>query len=232
MIQTNVIHGAFQAGVEQLMFLGSSCIYPRNAEQPIKENALLTGRLEKTNEPYAIAKIAGLKLCESFVRQYGVDYRCLMPANLYGPGDNYHPDNSHVIPALIARFHKAKISGEPNVAIWGSGTPKREFVYVDDLAEASVHVMEIPRGSFWSERDTMCSHVNVGSGSELSISNLAQTISSVVEYDGGIIFDESKPDGTPRKIMSNDQIRMLGWRPRVSLEDGIRLAYGCYLRSL
>jgi GDP-L-fucose synthase len=229
MIEANVIHQAYRAGVKRLLFLGSSCIYPRMAPQPMREDALLTGTLESTNEPYAVAKIAGIKLCESYNRQYGTDYRSVMPTNLYGPGDNYHPENSHVIPALIRRFHEAKESGAPTVAIWGSGTPKREFLYVDDMAEASVHVLELDHATYEKHTQPMLSHINVGSGEDLTIADLARLIGKVVGYRGEIAFDPSKPDGTPRKLMDVSRLRELGWRPRVGLEDGLALAYRDFL---
>jgi GDP-L-fucose synthase len=229
MIEANVIHEAYRAGVKRLLFLGSSCIYPRMAPQPMREDALLTGTLESTNEPYAIAKIAGIKLCESYNRQYGTDYRSVMPTNLYGPGDNYHPENSHVIPALIRRFHEAKESNAPTVMIWGSGTPKREFLYVDDMAEASVHVMELDRATYAKHTQPMLSHINVGTGEDLTIAELARLIGRVVGYRGDIAFDPTKPDGTPRKLMDVGRLRSLGWRPRVGLEEGLALAYRDFL---
>lgn len=232
MIQANVIEAAFRHGVHQLLFLGSSCIYPRLASQPITEDALLTGPLEPTNEPYAIAKIAGLKLCESYNRQHGVDYRSVMPTNLYGPGDNYHPENSHVIPALIRRFHEAKVEGRPEVAIWGTGTPRREFLYVDDMAAASVHVMQLEPAVYRAHTSEMLSHINVGFGSDVTIAELAQTVATAVGYEGSITFDTSKPDGTPRKWMSSDRLHALGWHPTVSLADGLRLAYQDFLNSI
>jgi len=231
MIQANVIEAAFRHGVHQLLFLGSSCIYPRLAPQPITEDALLTGPLEPTNEPYAIAKIAGIKLCESYNRQHGVDYRSVMPTNLYGPGDNYHPENSHVIPALIRRFHEAKVEGRPEVAIWGTGTPRREFLYVDDMAAASVHVMQLDPAVYRAHTSEMLSHINVGFGSDVTIAELAQTVATAVGYEGSITFDTSKPDGTPRKWMSSDRLHALGWRPTVSLAEGLRLAYQDFLHS-
>lgn len=231
MIQANMIEAAFRHGVHQLLFLGSSCIYPRLAPQPITEDALLTGPLEPTNEPYAIAKIAGIKLCESYNRQHGVDYRSVMPTNLYGPGDNYHPENSHVIPALIRRFHEAKVDGRPEVAIWGTGTPRREFLYVDDMAAASVHVMQLDPTVYRAHTSQMLSHINVGFGSDVTIAELAQTVATAVGYDGSITFDTSKPDGTPRKWMSSDRLHALGWRPTVSLAEGLRLAYQDFLHS-
>jgi GDP-L-fucose synthase len=235
MMQANVIDAAFHNSVQKLLFLGSSCIYPKLASQPMREDALLTGTLESTNEPYAIAKIAGIKLCESYNRQYGqshgVDYRSVMPTNLYGPGDNYHPENSHVIPALIRRFHEAKVKHLPGVAIWGTGTPRREFLYVDDMAAASVHVMQLAPAVFRAHASEMLSHINVGFGVDVTIAELAQTVSAVVGYNGSITFDNSKPDGTPRKLMSNDRLHALGWRPSVSLAEGLRLAYQDFLHS-
>jgi len=231
MIQANVIEAAFRHGVHKLLFLGSSCIYPRLAPQPITEDALLTGQLEPTNEPYAIAKIAGIKLCESYNRQHGVDYRSVMPTNLYGPGDNYHPENSHVIPALIRRFHEAKVEGKPEVAIWGTGTPRREFLYVDDMAAASVHVMQLDPAVYRAHTTEMLSHINVGFGSDVTIAELAHTVAAAVGYEGRITFDTSKPDGTPRKWMNSDRLYALGWRPTVSLADGLRLAYQDFLHS-
>ena len=235
MMQANVIDAAFQNGVKKLLFLGSSCIYPRQAPQPMAEDALLTGPLEPTNEPYAIAKIAGIKLCESFNRQYGashgVDYRSVMPTNLYGPGDNYHPQNSHVIPALIRRFHEAKVSQAPNVTIWGSGTPCREFLYVDDMAAASVHVMTLPKATYDQHTSPMQSHINVGYGSDITIAELAQTVGQVVGYQGQIDFDSTKPDGAPRKLMDSSRLNALGWQAKVSLQEGLALAYHDFLKN-
>lgn len=229
MMEANVVHQAFQAGVKKLLFLGSSCIYPKMAPQPMAEDILLTGKLEATNEPYAIAKIAGIKLCESYNRQYGqshgVDYRSVMPTNLYGPGDNYHPENSHVIPALIRRFHEAKESNAPEVVIWGTGTPMREFLYVDDMAAASVFVMELDRQIYDQYTEPMQSHINVGFGSDVSIKALAQVISSVVGYKGLIVFDPSKPDGTPRKLMDSSRLMAMGHRPKISLDVGLKNVY-------
>ncbi|VVE84392.1 GDP-L-fucose synthase [Pandoraea sputorum] len=234
MIEANVIHEAFKAGVKQLLLLGSSCIYPKLAPQPMTESALLTGTLEPTNEPYAIAKIAGIKLCESYNRQYnashGVDYRSVMPTNLYGPGDNYHPENSHVIPAMLRRFHEARENNAPSVAIWGTGTPRREFLYVDDMASASVHVMNLDRATYGLHTSPMQSHLNVGWGDDLTIAALAQAVSDVVGYRGEIVYDTSKPDGTPRKLMDSARLTSLGWRPKVSLADGLRLAYDDFVR--
>ena len=225
MVQANVIDAAFRNGVQKLLFLGSSCIYPRLAPQPMSEDALLTGTLEPTNEPYAIAKIAGIKLCESYNRQYGVDYRSVMPTNLYGPGDNYHQENSHVIPGLIRRFHEAKISGAPNVTIWGTGSPRREFLYVDDMASASVYVMQLPKAKYEQYTQPMQSHINVGSGSDVTIAELAQAIAQTVGYTGQIEFDATKPDGTPRKWMDSKRLNDLGWQAQVSLLEGLKLAY-------
>jgi GDP-L-fucose synthase len=229
MVQCNVIQAAFEHNVNKLLFLGSSCIYPRLSEQPMQEAALLTGALEPTNEPYAVAKIAGIKLCESYNRQYGashgIDYRSVMPTNLYGPGDNYHPENSHVIPALLRRFHEAKVRKTPEVSIWGSGSPRREFLYVDDLAAACVHVMNLDASVLAKQTSPMCSHVNVGFGDDITIAELAKEVARVVEYEGAIVFDHTKPDGAPRKLLDSDLVRRLGWAPTVSLEDGLRRAY-------
>ena len=225
MVQANVIDAAFRNGVQKLLFLGSSCIYPRLAPQPMSEDALLTGTLEPTNEPYAIAKIAGIKLCESYNRQYAVDYRSVMPTNLYGPGDNYHQENSHVIPGLIRRFHEAKISCAPNVTIWGTGSPRREFLYVDDMASASVYVMQLPKAKYEQYTQPMQSHINVGSGSDVTIAELAQAIAQTVGYTGQIEFDATKPDGTPRKWMDSKRLNDLGWQAQVSLLEGLKLAY-------
>jgi GDP-L-fucose synthase len=233
MMQANVIDAAFKNGVKKLLFLGSSCIYPKLAPQPMREDALLTGTLESTNEPYAIAKIAGIKLCESYNRQYGasrgVDYRSVMPTNLYGPGDNYHSENSHVIPALIRRFHEAKSAHAPSVAIWGTGTPKREFLYVDDMAAASVHVMNLPKPIYDQHTSPMLSHINVGYGTDVSIAEAAQSIAQVVGYKGAVTFDTSKPDGTPRKWMDSSRLNSLGWRAQVPLLQGLTQAYQDFL---
>ncbi len=235
MIETNVIDTAFRSGVKKLLFLGSSCIYPKIAEQPMREDALLTGPLEPTNEPYSIAKIAGIKLCESYNRQYGeshgVDYRSVMPTNLYGPGDNYHPENSHVIPALIRRVHGAKIKNAPSVSIWGTGTPRREFLYVDDMARACVHVMNLDKANYDQHTEPMCSHINVGTGTDLTIKELAETIRDVISYSGQLTFDTSKPDGTPRKLMDSNRLRQLGWKPNVMLTEGLIRAYHDFCRS-
>ncbi|SEA34090.1 GDP-L-fucose synthase [Variovorax sp. YR216] len=225
MVEANVVHESWRTGVAKLLFLGSSCIYPRLAAQPMSEDVLLTGKLEPTNEPYAIAKIAGIKLCESYNRQYGCDYRSVMPTNLYGPGDNYHPENSHVLPAMIRRFHEAKMSDAPSVVIWGTGTPKREFLYVDDLASACVHIMDLPREVYAAHTEVMSSHINIGSGEDQSIAELAQLVSDVVGYQGLIQYDTSKPDGTPRKLLDISRIRQLGWMPRVPLREGVAKAY-------
>ena len=235
MIQANVVQAAFSVGVKKLLFLGSSCIYPKLTAQPMREDALLTGTLEPTNEPYAIAKIAGIKLCESYNRQYGashgVDYRSVMPTNLYGPGDNYHPENSHVIPALIRRFHEAKLAGANSVAIWGSGTPKREFLYVDDMAAACVHVMNLPTAVYAQHTEPMLSHINVGCGYDVTIAQVAQTIAQVVGFTGQLTFDASKPDGAPRKWMDSSRLNSLGWQAQVGLEQGLALAYQDFLKN-
>ncbi len=225
MLQANVIHAANMHGVQKLLFLGSSCIYPRLAPQPMREDALLTGSLEPTNEPYAVAKIAGIKLCESFNRQYGRDYRSVMPTNLYGPGDNYHPENSHVIPALLRRFHEAKLANTPEVAIWGSGAPRREFLYVDDMAAASVFVMNLDSAVYKACVKPQLSHINVGYGTDVTIAELAQIVAKVVGYKGRITYDASKPDGAPRKLMDSGRLHALGWRAKVSLEDGLKKVY-------
>jgi GDP-L-fucose synthase len=229
MIQNNVIHQAFLNRVKKLLFLGSSCIYPKLAPQPMSEDALLTGKLEPTNEPYAIAKIAGIKMCESYNRQYGtsheVDYRSVMPTNLYGPGDNYHPENSHVIPALIRRFHEAKVGNIPEVVIWGTGTPRREFLYVDDMAAASVFVMQLDKAAYQSETDPIQGHINVGYGSDVTIAQLAHAVAQAVGYQGKINFDSTKPDGAPRKWMDSALLRNYGWVPKINLEDGLKIAY-------
>jgi GDP-L-fucose synthase len=258
MIEANVIHEAYRAGVKKLLFLGSSCIYPRMVPQPMHEDALLTGTLEPTNEPYAIAKIAGIKLCESYNRQYGTDYRSVMPTNLYGIGDNYHPENSHVIPALIRRFHEAKLAMESNsvlssqfpvpsshsalstqhsalnahsVSIWGTGTPRREFLNVDDMAAASVHVMNLDKAVYDEHTQPMLSHINVGIGEDVTIKELAETIAEVTGFDGSIEFDTSKPDGTPRKLMDSTRLRSLGWEPKIDLKEGLKAAYEDFLEN-
>jgi GDP-L-fucose synthase len=225
MMQANVIHAAHAHGVQKLLFLGSSCIYPKLAPQPMAEEALLTGPLEPTNEPYALAKIAGIKLCESYNRQYGRDYRSVMPTNLYGPGDNYHPENSHVIPALLRRFHEARTTNAPEVAIWGTGTPRREFLYVDDMAAASVFVMDLEPQAYAAQVRPQLSHINVGYGADVTIAELAATVARVTGYQGRISFDASKPDGAPRKLMDSTRLNAMGWRPQVDLEEGLRRAY-------
>ncbi len=225
MLQANVIQAAHANGVQKLLFLGSSCIYPKMAPQPMAEDALLTGTLEPTNEPYAVAKIAGIKLCESYNRQYGRDYRSVMPTNLYGPGDNYHPENSHVIPALLRRFHEAKMANAPEVVIWGTGTPRREFLFVDDMAAASVFVMDLPSNVYQSQVHAQLSHLNVGYGDDVTIAELSQTVARVVGYQGRLAFDSSKPDGAPRKLMDSSLLFKLGWRPKVALNDGLLSAY-------
>lgn len=235
MMQANVIDAAFRYGVQKLLFLGSSCIYPKLAPQPMREDALLTGTLEATNEPYAIAKIAGIKLCESYNRQYGqshgVDYRSVMPTNLYGPGDNYHPENSHVIPALIRRFHEAKISQAPSVTIWGTGTPRREFLYVDDMAAACVHVMNLDKPIYDQHTQPMLSHINVGCGEDLTILEVARAVARTVGYTGQIHTDPAKPDGTPRKLMDSSRLNALGWQAQVGLEAGLKAAYEDFLTN-
>lgn len=232
MIESNIIHSAHVTGVQKLLFLGSSCIYPKNADQPMSESALLTGVLEATNEPYAIAKIAGIKLCESYNRQYGRDYRSVMPTNLYGVNDNFHPENSHVIPALLRRFHEAKVSGDEEVIVWGTGTPMREFLYVDDMAAASVHVMELDPIIYASMTEPMLSHINVGTGIDCTIREMAETIARVVGFTGQITFDSTKPDGTPRKLMNVNRLKELGWEYRYELEAGLKLTYAWYLDNL
>ncbi len=235
MIEANVIDAAFRSGVKKLLFLGSSCIYPKLAPQPMPEDALLTGTLEPTNEPYAIAKIAGIKLCESYNRQYGeshgVDYRSVMPTNLYGPGDSYHPENSHVIPALIRRFHEARVSKAPSVIIWGTGSPRREFLYVEDMAEASVHVMNLDKAIYDAHTQPMLSHINVGAGRDLTIAELAEIIGRVVGYGGLVEFDQGKPDGSPRKFMDSSRLNSLGWHAKVKLKDGLVQTYEDFLSS-
>ena len=229
MIEANVIQAAHAAGVQRLLFLGSSCIYPRMAPQPMREDALLTGTLESTNEPYAIAKIAGIKLCESYNRQHGRDYRSVMPTNLYGPGDNFHPENSHVIPALLRRFHEAVQSNAAEVVIWGSGTPMREFLHVDDMAAASVHVLQLPVEQYRAHTQPMLSHINVGTGVDCTIRELAETIARVTGFQGRLGFDASKPDGTPRKLLDVSRLKALGWQATIGLEDGLRDAYAWFL---
>ena len=229
MIEANVIHAAHLSNIQKLLFLGSSCIYPKLASQPMKEDALLTGVLEATNEPYAIAKIAGIKICESYNRQYGRDYRSVMPTNLYGPFDNYHPENSHVIPALLRRFHEAMKEGASEVVIWGSGAPMREFLYVDDMASASVHVMNLSVDAYQKNTAPMLSHINVGSGTDCTIRELAETVSRVTGFKGKLVFDATKPDGTKRKLMDVSRLKSLGWEATTSLEDGLRLAYDWFI---
>ena len=229
MIEANVIHQAFAAGVTRLLQLGSSCIYPRAVPQPMREDALLTGVLEPTNEPYAIAKIAGIKLCESYNRQHGVDYRSVMPTNLYGPGDNFHPENSHVLPALIRRFHEAAHDGREEVTIWGTGTPRREFLHVDDMAEASLFVLDLDKATYEANTQPMLSHINVGTGEDISILELAQIVAKIIGYEGRIVTDPSKPDGTMRKLMDVSRLADMGWRASIDLEDGIARTYRWFL---
>ncbi len=229
MIECNVIHQAHQAGVQKLLQLGSSCIYPRMAAQPMAEDALLTGTLEPTNEPYAIAKIAGIKLCESYNRQHGTDYRSVMPTNLYGPGDNFHPENSHVLPALIRRFHAAAQEGAEEVVIWGTGTPMREFLHVDDMAQASLFVMDLDKDTYDRETDPMLSHINVGTGTDVSIADLARMVAEVTGFRGRLGFDTSKPDGTPKKLMDVSRLARLGWSASIPLEQGLRETYAWFL---
>jgi GDP-L-fucose synthase len=235
MVQANVIDAAFRHRVKKFLFLGSSCIYPKLAPQPMREDTLLTGTLEPTNEPYAIAKIAGIKLCESYNRQYGfshgVDYRSVMPTNLYGPGDNYHPENSHIIPALIRRFHEAKVNNAPSIAIWGTGTPKREFLYVDDMAAACVHVMNLDKSIYQQHTQPMLSHINVGSGHDVTIREVAEAIAKTVGYVGDITFDANKPDGASRKLMDSSRLNALGWQAQVKLETGLNAVYWDFLKN-
>ena len=231
MIEANLVHAAHAHGVQRLLFLGSSCIYPKLAEQPMREEALLTGVLEPTNEPYAIAKIAGIKLCESYNRQYGRDFRSVMPTNLYGPGDNYHPENSHVIPALLRRFHEAVQRGDREVVIWGSGTPRREFLHVDDMAAACVHVMELDEAVLRDHTRPMLSHINVGTGEDCTIRELAETVARVTGFAGRLVFDTDKPDGAPRKLLDVSRLAALGWRPQIGLEEGLRDAYAWYVEN-
>lgn len=231
MIEANLIDSAYRHGITKLLFLGSSCIYPRDARQPISESALLTGSLEPTNEPYAIAKIAGIKLCESYNRQYATDFRSLMPANLYGPGDNFHPDNSHVIPALMRRFHQAHLEGAEEVTVWGSGEPRREFLHVDDLASAAIHIMNLPAEEFWQNVNSRCSHLNVGIGSDISIRELAETLKEVVGLRARIRFDRSKPDGVARKLLDVQKLSELGWSASIGLRDGLADAYEWFRKS-
>jgi GDP-L-fucose synthase len=229
MLQANVIHAAHVQGVKKLLFLGSSCIYPRMAPQPMAEDALLTGPLEPTNEPYAIAKIAGIKLCESYNRQYGRDYRSVMPTNLYGPGDNYHPENSHVIPALIRRFHEAKVKAAAQVVIWGTGTPRREFLFVDDMAAGSVYVMNLSSQDYAAHVQPQLSHINVGFGSDVTIAELAEAVARAIGYGGRIVFDAGKPDGAPRKLMDSSRLNAMGWSATVPLEEGLSIGYRDFL---
>ena len=232
-IQSNVIQAAFKAGVNKLLFLGSSCIYPQLAKQPMREDCLLTNTLEPTNEPYAIAKIAGIKMCESYNRQYGVNYRCVMPTNLYGDNDNFHPQNSHVIPAMMRRFHEAKLDALDKVVVWGSGKPMREFLYVDDMATACIHVMNLPHAQFVAAvPNPMCSHINVGTGRDVTIAELSSMMAKVVGFEGNIEFDTSKPDGTPRKLMDVSRLGSLGWQYSVELEKGLGMTYEWFLRNL
>ncbi|WP_299200239.1 GDP-L-fucose synthase [uncultured Amphritea sp.] len=229
-IQNNVIHSAYQSGVKKLLFLGSSCIYPKLAEQPMQESALLTGILESTNEPYAIAKIAGIKMCESYNRQYGVDYRSVMPTNLYGENDNFHPENSHVIPALMRRFHEAKLANDAEVVVWGTGTPMREFLHVDDMAAASVFVMNADVETYQANTETMLSHLNVGTGEDCTIAEMALTMADVVGFVGRVVFDSTKPDGTPRKLMDVSKLNALGWKYSISLKEGLAMTYEWFLQ--
>jgi GDP-L-fucose synthase len=231
MVECNVVHAACAHGVQKLLFLGSSCIYPRLAEQPMVEEALLTGALEPTNEPYALAKIAGIKLCESFNRQYGTDYRSVMPTNLYGPGDNYHPENSHVIPALLSRFHEAVQNNAETITIWGTGTPLREFLHVDDMARASIHVMDLPLDEYRAVTEPRMSHINVGSGIDCSIAELTSTVAEVTGFKGTIEYDTSKPDGAPRKLMDNSKLKSMGWQPEYDLKAGLQDAYDWYINN-
>ena len=232
MMECNVVHQAYSAGVKRLLFLGSSCIYPKMANQPMREDALLTGVLEPTNEPYAIAKIAGIKLCESYNRQYGVDYRSVMPTNLYGPGDNFHPENSHVVPAMIHRFHEAVQNDTPEVVIWGTGKPFREFLHVDDMAAASLFVMDLEGDIYKANTKDMLSHINVGTGLDVSIGDLAHLVAEITGFKGKISFDTSKPDGTPRKLMDVSRLKNMGWVAKISLKDGLKDAYQWYLGNL
>ena len=231
MIEANLIHGSYLAGVNNLLFLGSSCIYPKESLQPIKEEYLLSGHLESTNEPYAVAKIAGIKLCESYNRQYGTDYRSIMPTNLYGPNDNFHPKNSHVIPALIRKFHEAKVNNKPFVEVWGSGKPMREFLHVDDMADASIHIMDIDKKTLESEVDPMLSHINIGTGTDITIKDVAQIVKEVVGFYGEIVFNTKMPDGTERKLLDVFKIENLGWKPEIPLIDGLQETYDWFLKS-
>jgi nucleoside-diphosphate-sugar epimerase len=231
MIESNVIHAAYECGVKRLLFLGSTCIYPREVNQPMREDALLTGALEPTNEPYALAKIAGIKLCESYNRQYGTDFRSLMPTNLYGINDNFHPENSHVIPGLMRRFHDAKMENDSQVIVWGSGNAMREFLYVDDMAEASIFVLQLDQKSYKSNTNPMLSHINVGTGVDITIRELAETISRVVGYSGKVDFDVTKPDGAPRKLIDVSRLTKMGWESEVGLEEGLELTYRWYVNQ-
>jgi nucleoside-diphosphate-sugar epimerase len=230
LIEANVIHQAWRAGVRRLVFLGSSCIYPRDAPQPMREEALLSGPLEPTNEPYAVAKIAGIKLCESYNRQYGTDYRSVMPTNLYGPGDNFHPEHSHVLPALIRRFHEARVAGRDEVTVWGTGMPRREFLHVDDMAAATLFVAALPEAAYRAATRPMLSHLNVGWGEDVTVGDLARMIAGVVGFSGRISFDPARPDGAPRKLLDTSRLTTLGWRPAIALEEGIRQSYEWYLQ--
>lgn len=230
-IQNNVIHAAWQHKIKRLLFLGSSCIYPRLAEQPMREEALLSGHLEPTNEPYAIAKIAGIKMCESYNRQYGCDFRSVMPTNLYGPGDNFHPTNSHVMPALMRRIHEAKINNSPSVVVWGSGKPKREFLHVDDMASACIHVMSLDKQLLEQHTQPMQSHINVGTGIDCSIAELTNALRTAIGYEGSILYDRHKPDGTPRKLLNVDRLCKLGWQASISLENGLKETYNWFLNQ-
>lgn len=229
MIQANVIHEAYRAGIRRLLFLGSSCIYPRAAAQPMREEALLTGVLEPTNEPYAVAKIAGIKLCESYNRQYGVDYRSVMPTNLFGPGDNFHSENSHVLPGLLRRFHEAAQSGVEEVVVWGSGMPRREFLYVDDMAEASLFVLDLPKAMYEANTSPMLSHINVGTGEDISIAELSEAVARVTGFAGRIVYDRSRPDGTPRKLMDVSRLTNMGWCARTPFDAALRQTYDWFL---
>ena len=231
MMECNIIHAAHSNNVQHLLFLGSSCIYPKLAQQPMTETALLTDTLEETNEPYAIAKIAGIKLCESYNRQYGRDYRSVMPTNLYGENDNFHPDNSHVIPALMRRFHEAKLNNDKEVVVWGTGTPMREFLFVDDMAAASIHVMELDNEIYQANTQPMLSHINVGTGVDCTIREMAETMAKVVGFKGDVVFDSTKPDGTPRKLMDVTRLADLGWQYEISLEQGLTHTYEWFLAN-
>ena len=231
MIQNHIIHAAHKTNVKRLLFLGSSCIYPKNADQPMTEDSLLSGHLEPTNEPYAIAKIAGIKMCESYNRQYATDFRSVMPTNLYGQNDNFHPENSHVLPALLRRFHEAKQNDIPKVVVWGSGTPKREFLHVDDMAAACLHVMTLEKSTWQQAVTPMCSHINVGYGSDISIKELALLIAKIVGYQGQIVFDDSKPDGTPRKLLDSSLLTNFGWQAQILLEQGTKSTYEWFCQT-